>query len=41
MNYLRYYNQTGNAIDRNDNIAVKMNRKLFEYGNRATADNEV
>ena len=31
------YNQNGNVIDRNDNIVVEMNRKLFEYGNRATA----
>ena len=31
------YNQKGNVIDRNDNIAVEMNRKLFEYGNRVTA----
>ena len=31
------YNQKGNVIDRNDNIAVEMNRKLFEYGTRATA----
>ena len=31
------YNQKGNVIDRNDNIVVEMNRKLFEYGNRATA----
>ena len=30
-------NQKGNVIDRNDNTAVKMNRKLFEYGNRTTA----
>ena len=30
------YNQKGNVIDHNDNIAVKMNRKLFEYGNRTT-----
>ena len=30
-------NQKGNTIDGNDNIAVKMKRKLFEYGNRTTA----
>ena len=29
-------NQKGNVIDDNNNIAVKMNRKLFEYGNRTT-----
>ena len=31
------YNQKGNVINRNDDIVVEMNRKLFEYGNRATA----
>ena len=30
-------NQKDNVIDGNNNTAVKMNRKLFEYGNRATA----
>ena len=30
-------NQKGNVIDGNNNIAVKMNRKFFEYGNRTTA----
>ena len=31
------YNQKGNVINRNDYIIVEMNRKLFEYGNQATA----
>ena len=30
-------NQKGNIIDRNNNIAVKMNWKLFEYRNQTTA----
>ena len=29
-------NQKGNVIDGNNNITVKTNRKLFEYGNRTT-----
>ena len=32
-------NQKGNVIDGNNNIAVKMNRKLFEYGNWTTVFN--